>query len=194
MSVEDRLRDGLARNAGQFRPDVERRLTRVMTRRRRRQRVRWAGALAATMLVLVIVASGASMLRQHGSPRPELGGSATSGGSGQALTGTYTATVPESAATTNPTLAGEWVLTLRADGTMTVRAPAAYRGVLSGALFDSAAGRFRTSLLTEDLCTGLGNGTYRWTRTGSTVTFTVADDRCDARASVLTTTRWQRNS
>lgn len=192
MSVEDRLRGGLARNAEDFRPEVERRLTRAVARQRRRQRFRWAGAVAAAVMVLAVAAIGASVLGRDGPRRAELG--KPTGPAGQPLTGTYSATVPASATATSKGVAGVWALTLRADGTMAVQAPTAYHGVLSGALFDSAADRFRTSLFTEDLCSGLGNGTYRWTRTGSTVTFTVTDDPCDGRVAVLTAAAWHQKS
>lgn len=53
MSVDDRLREGLARNAEAFQPDVERRLAAVIGRGHRRQRFMVVGAVAVGVALIV---------------------------------------------------------------------------------------------------------------------------------------------
>jgi hypothetical protein len=68
MSVDDRLRTGLAANALTVEPDVEALLSTTLTRYRRQRTLRWAGvaglaAAACAALVLVLVVS-------HADPEP----------------------------------------------------------------------------------------------------------------------------
>ena len=72
MSVDERLRIGLSRNALGFDPDVEMLLESTLARRRGR-RVRWAGAavgvLAAACAAAVLVVSGVVAWRQKPAQR-----------------------------------------------------------------------------------------------------------------------------
>jgi hypothetical protein len=137
MSVERRLREGLVRNAEAFDPQVERRLATLASRHRRRRRLHWAAAVVAAAAALAtgaLVAPGLLGERSH-TEQVEVGLPTVSASPGQLLTGSYRTTVPAATGVvTSASLAGRWALTLRADGTMTIRAPAAYTGVLSGAI------------------------------------------------------------
>jgi hypothetical protein len=197
MSVEDRLREGLARNAEEFDPQVERRLASVVSRRRRRQLLRRGAVVVATASLLSVgVVVVPKLLGGDSSPvGVEVGRPTESVDTGQVLTGTYTTTVPAATGgVTNASLAGRWTLTLRADGTLAFQTPAAYTGVLSGALFTSTPSGFRSSVFDQDLCSGLGVASYRWTRSGSILTFTVADDRCAGRVAIFTSATWAKVS
>ena len=61
MSVDERLRIGLSRNALSLEPDVDAFLATALARRRRSRRIRWAGAtaglVAAACAVTVLVLS-----------------------------------------------------------------------------------------------------------------------------------------
>jgi hypothetical protein len=197
MSVERRLREGLVRNAEAFDPQVERRLATLASRHRRRRRLRWAAAVVAAAAALAtgaLVAPGLLGERSH-TEQVEVGLPTVSASPGQLLTGSYRTTVPAATGVvTSASLAGRWALTLRADGTMTIRAPAAYTGVLSGALFSSTSTGFRSNVFDQDLCSGLGVASYRWTRSGSALRFAVSDDTCAGRVAVFTSTARARIS
>jgi hypothetical protein len=110
----------------------------------------------------------------------------------QALTGTFTTTVPAAAPSAQRRgLAGGWTLRFQGQGNLTVQAPAGYAGVLSGALFTATPGQLRTGLFATDLCSGSGVGVYHWTRSGQTLVLTVVDDACEGRVTVFTSAVWK---
>lgn len=186
MSVDERLRAGLAGNAGWLEPEVERRLSAVRARDRRRRAVRWsaglavAAASAATALVLLDGPGGSpEPLRPVQTPS----GSATP--QRALLTGDYAGRL-----TGTGDLAGRWVLRFDAAGTLDVTAPSKYDGVLSGVLYE-ATDEFRTNLFQQDTCVDQGLGSYRWQRSGRTLTFAVLDDPCVSRVRLLDGVRWR---
>jgi hypothetical protein len=196
MSLEHRLREGLASNAEDFNPAVERRLAAVVSRRRRRQWLR-RGALAVAVVSVLAIGVVLAPGLFGGSPRTFRvdAGPTVSADTGQVLTGTYTTMVPPTTGVvTHKALAGRWTLTLRPDGTLAIAPPPAYSGVLSGALFTSTPTSFRSSVFGQDLCSGVGIASYRWTRSGSALRFTVSDDRCTGRVAVFTSATWHRTS
>ena len=199
MSIEDRLRNGLARNAASFEPDTESTLERVVSRTRRRSRRRWlvvgfagVAAAAAAVVGLVLVQRPRDEIRTAAEPEQ------TTEGTGpvvQALTGRFEATVDDDAGGELPfDIAGRWVIELDADGSMQVTAPDTYTGVVSGPLFQATPEWFRTSLFEQDLCSGQPSGTYGWELTGLTLRFTEVDDPCDGRVAVLAAQEWSRIS
>jgi hypothetical protein len=184
MSVDDRLRSGLARNAEAFRPDVEGRLHRTLRQGRRRRLSMLLVPVASAAVAVLVVLAWVSWSPHRAVPPPA--GTTQSSTGPTALLGSWSATLPSSSAAGDAHLAGRWTLSLAADGSMRVSAPSAYTGVLSGALFNAAAtGTFRTTLFGQDLCSGTAPGRYRWTRAGGTLTFTVTDDPCAGRVLVL---------
>jgi hypothetical protein len=194
MSVDDRLREGLARNASAYEPDVETRLQELTTRRGR-QRLRvfsqvvWVPVAAACAVAALVVSAIAFHVSRQA---PEPSHVPPSARVTQTLHGTLRTTVPDASGVVRTQhLAGPWVLQLAPVGTMRVTAPTAYGGVLSAALFDSTVTGFRTSLFGQDLCSGLPLGRYTWQRSGHQVRFVVADDRCAGRVAVLTAAAWR---
>ena len=174
MSVEDRLRDGLARNAASFEPDVESTLERVVSRTRRRSRRRWlvvgfAGACSCRSRGGGVGARPAATRRDpHGGGAGADDGRDRAGGAGP--DGTVRGDVDDDVGGELPfDIAGRWVIELDPDGSMQVTAPDAYTGVVSGPLFQATPEWFRTSLFEQDLCSGQPLGTYRWELTGSTL-------------------------
>jgi hypothetical protein len=194
MSVDDRLREGLARNASAYEPDVEARLQALRTRRGSRgprlfSRVVWVPVAAACAVAALVVSAIAFHVSRHA---PEPSHVPPSAPVTQTLHGTLRATVPDASGVVRTQhLAGAWVMHLAPDGTMRVTAPAAYGGVLSAALFDSTASGFRTSLFSQDLCSGLPLGRYTWRRSARQVRFTVSDDTCAGRVAVFTAAAWR---
>ncbi len=199
MSVEERLRNGLARNAAGFEPDVESMLERVVSRTRRRSHRRWgavgfaaAAAAAAALVGLVLVQRPPDELRTASEPEQS---TESSGPVVLALTGRFEATVDDGVGGELPfDIGGRWVIELDTDGSMQVTAPDTYTGVVSAPLFQLTPERFRTSLFEQDLCSGQPLGIYRWELTGSTLRFTLVDDPCDGRVAVLAGQEWSRIS
>jgi hypothetical protein len=193
MSVEDRLRNGLARNAASVKPDVEATLERVVSRTRRRSHGRWVVAIAAAAAAVV----GLALVQR---PRDEVRTSEPEPSTGtvpavQALTGRFEATVDDGAGEELAfDISGRWVIELDPDGSMQVTAPDTYTGVVSAPLFQAPPEWFRTSLFETDLCSGQPLGTYRWLLAGSTLRFTEVDDPCDGRVAVLASQEWSRIS
>ena len=193
MSVEDRLRNGLARNAASFEPDTESTLERVVSRTRRRSHRRWlvvgfagAGAAAAAVVGFVLVQRPRDEIRTRGGAgaddrRDRAGGA----GPDRTVRGDRRR---RSDGELPFDIAGRWVIELDADGSMQVTAPDTYTGVVSAPLFQATPEWFRTSLFEQDLCSGQPSGTYRWELTGSTLQFTEVDDPCDGRVAVLAAT------
>jgi len=191
MSVEDRLREGLRRNAASFEPAPDASLERVTARRRHRahRRVALAAVAAAAAVIgaVVVLEQRGSELTVTSSAETSVPGSA----SAPALTGRFEATVgPGSASGLRFEVAGRWVLELTADGRVLATPPGSYVGVVSGALFQATDEWFRTSLFESDLCSGVPAGVYRWVRTASGVRFTAEDDDCAGRVAVLAATDW----
>ena len=132
MSVEDRLRNGLARNAASLHPQVEVQLNVVLRRTRRRNRLRWAGTALLVILVVPVVTALVAVLvggrRQPAAPAPTTTTQETAPAR-QALTGSFTATVAATAPLAQQRgLAGAWTLHFQAEGNLTVHAPAEFPG------------------------------------------------------------------
>src|SRR6476469_1058690 len=193
MSVDDRLRHGLARNASAYDPDVETRLRELSLRREAARpshlrRVWLPVAAACAVAALVLSAIALHVARRAAEPAHQ----PPSAQAAQVLTGTLRTTVPDVPGSVRKDhLSGHWMLRLAADGTMRVAPPSRYGGVRSGAFFDSTATEFRTSLFGQDLCSNLPLGRYTWQRHGSRVRFHVSDDPCAGRVAVLTDRVWR---
>lgn len=187
MSVDERLRIGMSRNAQSLTPDVEAMLSSTLTRHRRTRQVRWAGAAglvaAACALLALVLPDGWGPGRQ-GSPVPADRGSAS-----VAPAGRYTGEVGSLASA--PSVAGTWTLDFRPQGVLAVSAPPAYPGVVSGVLYAVQSDELRTDLFSQDLCSGQALGRYAVTETGARLVLMAVEDPCTVRVSVLTTTRWE---
>lgn len=97
MSVDERLRQGLARNAGAVEASTERHLSTVLARARRRRRCRWswaaAGAAASAAVLLLPSVFGVSRTDNPATVARATGSSSTSAGAtgGAFPEGTYVA-------------------------------------------------------------------------------------------------------
>jgi hypothetical protein len=185
MSVDDRIRSGLAANAHTVEPDVEALLSTTLTRHRRRRTARWAAvaALAAAACTALVLA-----LTSLGGPAPAPTVPANRSSTVPPLPGRYAGQV--AALPTTPSVAGQWVLDFRADRTVAVTAPRAYDGVVSGVLYTVAGSELRIDLFGQDLCSGKLPGRYSMTSTGGRLVLTLIADACSNRVAILTTTTW----
>ncbi len=195
MPVERRLREGMQRNADVLDPDVDRLLGSVVVRTRRRVRVRRAAiGLAATAATIAAIALGPQALdavRDLRRDQPAQPSPPTVAPDAQALTGTFARRVSGSPSMAAKGMVGRWSIDFRADGTMRVAAPDGFTGVLSGSLFQVEGERFRTALLGDVCSFGSPPGTYRWIRSGDTLTFEALNDPCRARVELFTSGSWR---
>lgn len=184
MSVDERLRIGMSRNALNLDPDVDALLESTLARRGRGRRIRWAGAAAglaaAASAALVLVFSDG----WGGAPLVP----ADSASSSVIVQGRYVGDV--AALPAAPSLAGRWVLEFKSQGVLAVTAPPAYPGVVSGVLYAVEGDELRTDLFSQDLCSGQPLGRYAVTRTTGGLGFAVVDDPCAQRVAVLAPTTW----
>lgn len=186
MSVDDRLRIGLSRNACSLDPDVE---LLLVSARAMHRRSRWLrrGAAAAGLVAAACAAGAVVWSGWAGDHQPPVV-PATSTSPSIVLHGRYAGQV--AALPSAPTIAGRWMLDFGSAGMLGVTAPATYPGVVSGSLFAVRGRELRTDLFSQDACSGQPVGQYSVSRTGPRLTLVVVDDPCSARVGVLATTTW----
>jgi hypothetical protein len=187
MPVERRLRQGFHRNADALEPDVDRFLSTVVHRTRRRRLVHRAVASAAVaaMLTAAVVVGPRVVDAIRTSQLPATPPIETPAPS---LAGTFIGRLRHGLhGVTADRMVGQWTIVMNPDGTMSVQAPSAFVGDLAGYRFQpQGPSRFRTNLFAHDVCKGLRWGRYTWSGSGNDVTFEVAHDPCDARLALLT--------
>jgi hypothetical protein len=196
MPRDRRLRERLDRLTSEIDPDVDRNLDRTFGRARRTIAVRRAGAViaiaASVVIAIVVLPPAIDALRDAERDRPAASPSLNKNPA--VIGGTYYRTlIPnDQPAVRQNGLAGLWTIGLGTDGIMTVSAPSSFTGVLSGSLFQIRGDQFRTNLFVQDVCSNLPMASYRWTSSGSQLTFTPLDDSCEGRVAVLTSAPWDR--
>ncbi len=158
---------------------MESSLAAVHSRDRRLSATRLVAA-SVTAVAAVVVTAAVAMLGGR-SPEPIAPSVTTE----SHLVGSFSADVTEPSA-----LRGRWTVTFHGNGTMEVRAPVSYTGVLSRTLFSADPHTMRNNLFAQDLCSGTKTPTYRWRSTADGVAFSVVSDECPARRLFFANTRW----
>lgn len=186
MSVETRLRNELSRDASFVDVDVDRSLGDVVRGGKRRQRLRRvSGAMVVMALIAGVATIGPGILdiirhqrNEPASPTPTA-----------PIVGTYTTRLEDSdPALRGLGLSGQWQLTLRSDGVMTVTGPLGAKVSTSRTQYQLQDGTFLTSAFASETCSGVG--VYRWFRDGATLTLTQVSDACDLRVALLASHPW----
>jgi hypothetical protein len=183
MSVDDRIRSGLAANAAHLpEPDVEALLSTTFTQYRRRRALRWAGltGLAAAACAAVVVA----LVLHEDHTAPPLPARTTTT---QTLVGRYAGLVD--APRSMPQASGRWVLAFD-NGKMTVTPPPGYTGTLTGTQGTLTGRTLQTSLFSRDLCAGQPPGKYTLETRDEGATITLLGDQCGVRGEILTSASW----
>jgi hypothetical protein len=188
MSVEDRLRRGLADNAQSIEASTERELTAVLARNRRRTQLRWVGyaTTAAVAAVVTVIAFAFVGQRQPTTP-PATPERAT------ALAGRYVVDVPSSKQAKRLHVAGRWVIVMENDGGLAIVPPAGYTGIVSGASYRIEGDRVRTnSFIDSPGCqrTSDQSGLYEWQEAAGIVEFVAVKDACMARRIIFSGQPW----
>jgi hypothetical protein len=196
MSLDDRLREQLRREAAAIDPDVGRGLMLVEGRARRRGSVGLGSLLAATAIIVVVVIGqrvwstaqdggpGASVL-MTAPPSAALGY--------ERIAGTYLAVLDVDAGGAElADVAGEWTMVLQPNGTMLVTPPPTFDeggSTQSGVAFSIEGDDLRTNLF-QQRCDSVG--AYGWVLAGDRLTMTAVDDDCELRRAVLAARTWVR--
>lgn len=184
MPIDDRIRDGLTRNADVPSPSVERHLDRVLARRRRQVAVRTAAVAAVAVGAVVpwaLVQGDGQRVGDPAAPSP-------------ALQGTYRVVVGNSDAPAD--MPGTWTVTLGDNGSIAVKPPAGYHG--NGGVGESyelaAPGELTTNLFVGAPGCQRGDppvGVYGFAATAAGVQFTRVEDGCPARVAIFAG-HWER--
>jgi hypothetical protein len=184
MSIDDRMRAGLAANAELLPPPVEEHLDAVRRRHRRRTRGRVALVAAAAVVLAVLAPLGVRWIVDPGpepaKPTPSLAGS-------------YRVVVRGEGPTADMT--GAWTVTLGADGRMQVKAPADGLLVADEGLHYQVRGDvLTTNLFLDRVGCQRGDppvGAYRFAVSGTGASFTTLGDSCEPRLLLFSST-WKR--
>lgn len=190
MSLERRLRDGLARSAQLLTPDADQAFQAVTRNAEgRRRRATGYRYLAVAAGLAVLVASGVLVW-----PLLTAGVIATPADPVAPLVGRYAVEMPEGLPTTGSDLAGSWVITLGDDGSLGLEPPpgTAFPRKASYEVVDDL---LRTDVLVHaSACQATEQviGDYRWRLSGSELRFTLVSDSCPAREALLTASTWRR--
>ena len=84
--------------------------------------------------------------------------------------------------------AGKWLLTLDRNGTLDLASLTNGASRSSVTQYQATQNEFLTTALADGPCSGLG--TYRWSRSGSVLTFSVVSDPCPLRVAILSSQPW----
>jgi hypothetical protein len=198
MPLDERLREGLRREAETIQPDVGGGLRAVEARARRQGTMGLGSLIGAAAVVLLVVAFQAV----RSVPDDEIGGSRgspsptamTPDASGyDHLSGTYVVILQAGDASESADdVAGGWSMTLDGDGTMLVAPPSTFEeggAVQSGVAFSIDRDRLRTNLF-QERCDSVGE--YRWDLTDDRLTLTPVAEDCALRRTVLSARAWER--
>lgn len=184
MSIEQRIRKGLAANAADVLTPVESDLASVLGRRRTRVRVQVGAAVAASAVIVATPWAALTWLGEDSVSPTE---------PARDITGSYEADVDAVGRMSD--LAGTWTVTLGADGVVEVEPPAGYDGPRAGV---GESYRLAGGELTTNLFLGWPGcqrstpavGVYRVVETATSLTFEPIDDTCPARARLFDAT-WE---
>lgn len=201
MSLDQRLRDELQRDADGIGPDVERNLGAVEARARRRTSIGAPTFLAAAAVIAfaIVIRSQTTPLSSGGSstaPSPHASSSPAASGipTYDTIAGTYTLALdPADPAASAGHLGGTWTMRLLPDGEMLLSTPQTFvygSTAPSGLAFSLVGDRFRTNLFYNDYCSSVG--VYAWSRAGDRLSFAPVTETCSIRQTLLATAPWHR--
>jgi hypothetical protein len=197
--MDDRLRSGLHEVVADFEPDVERHLSIVTRRSRRRSRPLPAAVLAlvgaTSALALVLVYGPGELAEPAASVTPASSQSPVD--PADALVGTYRVHLDDRMQVPDPSLVGDWELAFDTDSRVALTGPPSFvssaEAPLGGYAYAIRGDSMSTNLLTRQLgheCAGPGS--YRWLEEDGRLTFETIDDMCPQRVTILTTRDWTR--
>ncbi len=195
MSVEDRLRRGLAAQADAIEVPVELQLARVTQTTAQRGRRRWAvrALVAAAAVTLLATASVLALDRRHDPDATVLDTPAT--GERVRLDGEYVVRIRSTPEADQLDLVGRWTVTIHLDGRLDlVPPPGQVAGISGASLRPSGDDLVETNALhgLPGCQAGSGTGRYLWLLDGEALDFTAVGDDCAARLLLFGASTWRR--
>jgi len=186
MSIDDRLREGLQRSMSAIDSDADG-LQDARRRGHRRlvmRRATLAVAIAAAVLIVVFAAPSLRELVRDQGRQPAAPNTFAP------ISGTYTTTINTNdlAGSAGGGAVGTWLLTLDGRGTLDLASLTNGDQGRSITQYQVTGGQFITTALTDTTCSG--TGLYVWSRTGTTLTFSVVSDPCPLRVAIFTAHAW----
>ncbi len=189
MSVDQRLRNGVARIASEVTVDPSSALKIVQSRARRQVRmiriVQVFAVAAAVALGVMVVPPAFDHVRQPTDPAVQ---------PGSELEGTYVVDVIDNPANRTAGVVGRWVVTLGPNGLIEIIPPSTYPGPRTGPTYRIEGNELRTDVLVESVgcqATGAFVGIYRWARNDTILRFVLISDACPARIALFTGQDWE---
>jgi hypothetical protein len=186
MSIDSRLREGLQRSMSAIDANTEGHFDDARRRGHRRVIVRRGVAVLAVVAAVATVSfAGPAVLdvlrsqRQQPATKPPP----------TPITGSYSVKITgeEASGLGAPGSAGMWLLTLRADKVLEL-ASLKNTNVGGSSQYQLTGSEMLTTALASPSCTGIGR--YRWSRSGSTLAFTLVSDPCALRVAIFSTHPW----
>ena len=195
MSVDDRLRAGLAWSAVTVELDVGPRLTDALVRgRRRRKEVRARRIVISATAGLSLVALCWPLLSPHVRDSDRSVATAGADSNYLAIAGSYRATVESDTALVRTNgMVGSWTLTFSARGRVRVKPPAGFVGSASAAPFTVDGSHLRTNVSLGGLCLGPA-GLYEYGISRGRLRLVAINDACVLRKALLAARQWGRVS
>jgi hypothetical protein len=184
MQPDDRLRMRLRRLEAPVEPDLDQQLVAVVERADRRGRRTAAGS---TMQILAVTAAAVAIavaaFTLRGTPP-----------AGRPLTlqsNTWTTTLSASDSTVaREGLGGTWTIRFEPSGGITLTTPPTYLAPTTGYRYRVTGDQIAIGLFVER-CLGVGPGDYTFAFESDALRFTVVQDSCPHRATLLSTQSWQ---
>lgn len=194
MSFDRLLRDSL-HQAAVAGPDaeVERSLSRVHIRRRRRVRARrMVVGLAAAALVAGITVGTPTALEELRGPADD---SVAAPSARLGLEGVYVVDVADSPLAGQHGMTGRWEIELEANGGVRLEPPDTFRATTSGIAYRTEGREMRVDAFAADpLCftaqASVPVGSYQWTRTADALQFSPVTETCAARELLFAGQPW----
>lgn len=185
MDEDKRLREHLARLAGEVHPDTDERLARTLAAARRRTSVRSLRTLALDAAAVIVLLVFTLIIVTRGLPSNEPAASPP------ALTGSWTRTVDTvDPVVVNAGMPGKWVIGFPENQSLNVQAPPGFQQPRTGYSFQVTGDVMRTDLFGESVCSDIPAGSYRFEISGSQLSFTLVDDQCALRVTFFTGGAW----
>lgn len=192
MTLEQRLRDDLAREAERINPDVHAALFAAQWNQHPPHRsITRVTVIAVAAAVLAIVPLAIVLTRTGGTSASQQPTAPSA-----SLVGMFATQVPyQDGVVEQHHLNGTWVMNISADGTIDLTPPHDTTDVrVAPAPFAPTGHTTATNVFAEDLCQAQPNANYRWQVNGSRLQFESINDRCPARIAVLTSEPWHTGS
>ena len=194
MSLDRRLRVGLAESATAVDPDVPGSLAEVLARGHARRRAARTQRIALAGAACLAIGAFSATVLFHLAPDSDSGVTASVPPDPNyvAVAGTYAGTVEAGTwLLPTPGVVGDWSLRLGVAGRLRLVPPPGFAGQTAPARFSVDGSRLRTNVSPGGLCAGT-SGLYKYGISGGRLRLVTVKDPCEVRAALLGARQWGR--